>query len=71
MLINLKLLKVVVIITFLINPYVVLGNDIEKFANKLFNHYEYDDKINIGIFILILFSLLILSSIKSIEAAAL
>jgi hypothetical protein len=28
------------------NPSVVLGNDIEKFANKLFNHYEYDDKIN-------------------------
>ena len=28
------------------NPCIVLGNDVEKFANKLFNHYEYDDKIN-------------------------
>ena len=45
-LINLKLLKFIVIITFFINPSVVFGNDIEKFANKLFNHYEYDDKIN-------------------------
>ena len=29
-----------------INPNVSLGDDIEKFANKLFHHYEYDDKIN-------------------------
>ena len=46
MLINLKLLKFIIVITFFINPCVVFGNDIEKFANKLFNHYEYDDKIN-------------------------
>ena len=46
MLINLKLLKFIIVITFFINPCVVLGNDIEKFANKLFNHYEYDNKIN-------------------------
>ncbi len=45
-LINLKLLKFIVIIIFFIKPCVVLGNDVEKFANKLFNHYEYDDKIN-------------------------
>ena len=46
MLINFKLLKFMIVITFFINPCVVFGNDIEKFANKLFNHYEYDDKIN-------------------------
>ena len=46
MLINLKLLKIIIVTTFFINPCVVFGNDIEKFANKLFNHYEYDDKIN-------------------------
>ena len=46
MLINLKLLKSIIVITIFINPSVVFGNDIEKFANKLFNHYEYDDKIN-------------------------
>ena len=46
MLINSKLLKFMIVITFFINPCVVFGNDIEKFANKLFNHYEYDDKIN-------------------------
>ena len=43
---NMKLLKALVITTFLINPSVVIGENIEKFANKLFNHYEYDDKIN-------------------------
>lgn len=42
----LKLLKIIVLTTFFINPSVVFGNDAEKFANKLFNHYEYDDKIN-------------------------
>ena len=47
-LINLKLLKFIVIIIFFIKPCVVLGNDVEKFANKLFNHYEYDDKINMN-----------------------
>ena len=46
MLINLKLLKFIIVIFLFINPCVVFGNDIEKFANKLFNHYEYDDKIN-------------------------
>ena len=46
MLINFKLLKFIIVITFFINPCVVFGNDFEKFANKLFNHYEYDDKIN-------------------------
>ena len=34
------------VFTFFINPHVVLGDDIEKFAKKLFNHYEYDNKIN-------------------------
>ena len=46
MLINFKLLKFIIVITCFINPCVVFGNDIEKFASKLFNHYQYDDKIN-------------------------
>ena len=46
MLINFKLLKFIIVITFFINPCIAFSNDIEKFANKLFNHYEYDDKIN-------------------------
>ena len=41
-----KLVKFTVVATFLTNTSVVFGNDIEKFASKLFNHYEYDDKIN-------------------------
>ena len=45
-LLNSYLLKFIVLAIFFINPSVVFGNDIEKFANKLFNHYEYDDKIN-------------------------
>ena len=47
MLLSSKLVKFVVLATFLTNPSVVFGNDIEKFANKLLNHYEYDNKINI------------------------
>ena len=43
---NSNLVKFIVVATFLTNSSVVFGNDIEKFANKLFNHYEYDDKIN-------------------------
>ncbi len=46
MLLNSNLVKFILVAIFLTNPYVVFGNDIEKFANKLFNHYEYDDKIN-------------------------
>ena len=46
MLLNSNLFKFIVVTIFLTNPSVVFGNDIEKFANKLFNHYEYDDKIN-------------------------
>ena len=46
MLLNTNLVKFIVVAIFLTNPSVVFGNDIERFANKLFNHYEYDDKIN-------------------------
>ena len=46
MLLNSNLVKFIVVATFLTNLFVVFGNDIEKFTNKLFNHYEYDDKIN-------------------------
>ena len=46
MLLNTNLVKFIVVAIFLTNPSVVFGNDIEKFANKLFKHYEYDDKIN-------------------------
>ena len=42
---NLKIIKIIILIVFFINPNVVIANDVEKFANKLFNHYEYDDKI--------------------------
>ena len=45
-LLNSYLVKFIVLAIFFTNPSVVFGNDIEKFANKLFNHYEYDDKIN-------------------------
>ncbi len=46
MLLSSKLVKFIVVATFLTNTSVVLGNDIEKFASKLFNHYQYDNKIN-------------------------
>ena len=45
-LLNSSLVKLILVTTFLINPTVVFCNDIEKFANKLFHHYEYDDKVN-------------------------
>ena len=43
---NLKFYKIILIISFFLTPNISLGDDIEKFANKLFHHYEYDDKIN-------------------------
>ena len=46
MLLSSKLFKFIVLAFFLTNTSVVFGNDIEKFASKLFNHYQYDDKIN-------------------------
>ena len=46
MLLNSNLVKFIVVTTFLANPSIVFSSDIENFANKLFNHYEYDDKIN-------------------------
>ena len=45
-LLNTNLVKFIVVAIFLTNPSVVFGNDIEKFAKQLFNHYKYDDKIN-------------------------
>ncbi len=45
MLLNSNLVKFILVATFLINPSIVFSDDIEKFANKLFNHYEYDNKI--------------------------
>lgn len=38
-------LIIFVSISIFTNTKVVLADDIEKFANKLFNHYEYDDKV--------------------------
>ena len=46
MLLSSKLFKFILVAFFLTNTSVVFGNDIEKFASKLFNHYQYDDKIN-------------------------
>ena len=46
MLLSSKLVKFIVVATFLTNTSVVFGNDIEKFASKLFNHYQCDDQIN-------------------------
>ncbi len=46
MLLSSKLVKFIVVATFLTNTFVVFGKNIEKFASKLFNHYQCDDKIN-------------------------
>ena len=41
-----KLIKIFILSLLLFNPSTLIANDIEKFANKLFKHYKYDDKIN-------------------------
>ena len=41
-----KLISVLIILKLLIYPSVAISDEIGGFANKLFNHYEYDDKIN-------------------------
>ena len=46
MLLSSKLLQFIVASPFLTTASVVYGNDQEKFSSKLFNHYQYDDKIN-------------------------
>ena len=46
MLLNSNLFKFIVVTIFLTNPSVVFSSDIDKFTNKLFYHYKYDDKIN-------------------------
>ena len=33
-------------ISTITNPKNIFADDIENFASNLFNHYEYDDKIN-------------------------
>ena len=38
-------LIILISISIFNNTKVLLADDIEKFANKLFNHYEYDDKV--------------------------
>ena len=42
-----KIIFVIILISVgtVSNSKKVFANDIEKFASKLFNHYEYDDKI--------------------------
>ena len=41
-----KLVSVLIIVKLMIYPSVAISDDIGGFANKLFNHYGYDDKIN-------------------------
>ena len=41
-----KLMSVLIIVKLLIYPSAAISDDIDEFANKLINHYEYDDKIN-------------------------
>jgi len=41
-----KLVSLLIIAKLMIYPSVAIADDIGGFANKLFNHYEYDDKIN-------------------------
>ena len=41
-----KLVSLLILTKLMLYPSVAVSNDIGGFANKLFNHYEYDDKIN-------------------------
>ena len=41
-----KLVSVLLIVKLMIYPSVAISDNIGGFANKLFNHYGYDDKIN-------------------------
>ena len=45
-LLRINLNRVFVIVSLLIYPSVASSDNIGNFANKLFNHYEYDDKVN-------------------------
>ena len=41
-----KLVSLLIIAKLMFYPSIAISDDIGGFANKLFNHYEYDDKIN-------------------------
>ena len=43
--INIVFVVMLVLISLTTNPKNLFADDIEKFASKLFHHYEYDDKI--------------------------
>jgi len=45
-LLRINLIRLFVIVSLSICPSVASSDSIGNFANKLFNHYEYDDKIN-------------------------
>ena len=43
---HIKLFNFVVLINFMFFPSILKADELGNFANRLFNHYEYDDKIN-------------------------
>ena len=45
-LLRINLTRIFVIISLSICPSIASSDSIGNFANKLFNHYEYDDKVN-------------------------
>ena len=45
-LLRINLIRIFVIVSLSICPSIASSDSIGNFANKLFNHYEYDDKVN-------------------------
>ena len=45
-LLRINLTRIFVIVSLSICPSIASSDSIGNFANKLFNHYEYDDKVN-------------------------
>ena len=43
---RINVIRLIVLITFISLPSILKADDLGKFANKLFNHYQYDEKIN-------------------------
>ena len=41
-----NVIRLIILISFISLPSILKADDLGKFANQLFNHYQYDEKIN-------------------------
>jgi hypothetical protein len=43
---RINVIRLILLLSFISLPSILKADELGKFANKLFNHYQYDEKIN-------------------------